>query len=130
MRPVRLVAVAALALAAVAGVQVAIAAREEPRRLNDQPTAGEIRPLNGVNFVVACGFSHRNTDDVIVFPGKPGKSHDHTYVGNTTTNASSTHSTLLAGATTCHRPGDTAAYWVPTLSKAGVPVEPETTTIL
>ena len=80
--------------------------------------------LQGVNFVSRCTFSHRAPDDPIVFPGKPGMSHDHSFVGNTTTNASSTLSSLLAGGTTCERPGDTAAYWMPTLSVDGQEVTP------
>jgi hypothetical protein len=75
--------------------------------------------LRGVNFVSGCRFSHRNTDDPIVFPGQPGKSHDHTFIGNDTTNAFSTLSSLLGQSSSCRRPGDTAAYWVPTLIDAG-----------
>lgn len=80
--------------------------------------------LQGVNFVSRCAFSHRAPDDPIVYPGRPGLSHDHSFVGNTTTNASSTLSTLLAGGTTCERPGDTAAYWMPTLFVDAQPVTP------
>jgi Domain of unknown function (DUF1996) len=86
---------------------------------------GEVRPvkslarLRGVNFVSGCRFSHRNTDDPIVFPGQPGKSHDHTFIGNDTTNAFSTLSSLLGQSSSCRRPGDTAAYWAPTLIDAG-----------
>ena len=80
--------------------------------------------LRGVNFVSSCTFSHRAADDPIVFFGKPGVSHDHSFVGNTGTNASSTLDTLLAGGTTCQRPGDTAAYWMPTLYVDGQPVTP------
>ena len=72
--------------------------------------------LQGVNFISSCGFSHRAPDDPILFPGRPGASHDHSFVGNRTTNASSTLGSLLAGQTTCrNRPGDTAGYWMPTL---------------
>ena len=72
--------------------------------------------LQGVNFISSCGFSHRAPDDPIVFPGRPGASHDHSFVGNRTTNASSSLESLLAGGTTCrNRPADTAAYWMPTL---------------
>jgi hypothetical protein len=74
--------------------------------------------------VSVCGFSHRSTDDPIVFPGQPGKSHDHTFVGNTSTDAYATLSSMLAAGTTCQRPGDTAGYWVPTLFKDGEPIEP------
>jgi hypothetical protein len=80
--------------------------------------------LRGVNFVSSCTFSHRAPDDPIVFFGRPGASHDHSFVGNRTTNASSSLSALLAGGTTCHRPGDTAAYWMPTLLVNGQPVMP------
>ena len=91
--------------------------------------AGSDRPasraqLRGVNFVSRCGFAHRAPDDPIVFPGMPAASHDHSFVGNTTTDASSTLDSLLAGGTTCERPGDTAAYWMPTLSVDGRPVTP------
>ena len=34
--------------------------------------------LEGVNFVSRCTFSHTAPDDPIVYPGKPGLSHDHT----------------------------------------------------
>jgi hypothetical protein len=76
-------------------------------------------------FAVACGFSHRNTDDPIVFPGQAGRSHDHTYFGNTSTNASSTPASLrAAGRTTCRLGADTAAYWAPTLLIGGRAIEP------
>src|SRR5215204_7279578 len=75
-------------------------------------------------FAVRCEFSHRNTDDLIVFPGQPGRSHDHSYFGNRTTNASSTAESLRAATSTCGRRGDTAAYWVPTLISNGHEVTP------
>jgi uncharacterized protein DUF1996 len=91
--------------------------------------AESMRALRGVNFVSTCFFSHRRPDDPIVFPGRAGASHDHSFVGNTTTEASSTLRSLVAGATTCRRAGDTAAYWVPTLVRDGQPVNPEGATI-
>jgi hypothetical protein len=84
----------------------------------------KLQRLRGVNFVSSCTFSHRAPDDPIVFFGQPGASHDHSFVGNTSTNASSTLASLLATGTTCHRPGDTAAYWMPTLLVDGQPVMP------
>jgi hypothetical protein len=80
--------------------------------------------LRGVNFVSNCRFSHKNNDDPIVFPGGPNKSHEHTFVGSDTTNAFSTLGSLQAGSTSCRRPGDTAAYWMPTLIVNGNPVYP------
>jgi hypothetical protein len=83
-----------------------------------------VKALQGVNFVGNCRFSHRLMDDPIVYPRQPGASHDHSFVGNTTTNAFSTRGTLLAGSSTCRRAGESAAYWMPTLLLNGQPVEP------
>jgi hypothetical protein len=78
-----------------------------------------------VNFVSGCRFSHRNMDDPIVFPGQPGKSHDHTFIGSDSTNAFSTLGSLQESQSSCRRAGDTAAYWVPTLlSASGDPIQP------
>lgn len=70
------------------------------------------------NFTSNCRFSHGNNDDPIMFPGKPGTSHGHSYFGNVSTNASSTIASLRRAGTTCHRPADRAAYWAPTLFDA------------
>jgi hypothetical protein len=119
-----LVGTAACALiAAAAAVQ---AATDSPAR---KPEASALRALQSVNFVSSCRFSHRRGDDPIVFPGRPGLSHDHTFVGNTSTNAFSTLRSLRAAGTTCRRNGDTAAYWVPTLVLDGLAVEPRGATI-
>jgi hypothetical protein len=76
-------------------------------------------------FAVACRFSHRNQDDPIVFPRRRGRSHDHTYFGNTSTDAFSTPVSLRSpGQTTCLLPDDTAAYWAPTLFVRGRAIEP------
>jgi hypothetical protein len=93
------------------------------------PSGAGMRALAGVNFVSACGFSHRAPDDPIVFPGRPGRSHDHTFVGNTSTNARSSLVSLSRASTTCRRAGDTAAYWMPTLVVGGQAVTPRAATI-
>jgi hypothetical protein len=82
--------------------------------------------LNGVNFISVCAYSHHAQDDPIVLPRQPGLSHDHTFVGNTSTDAFSTPATLGAAGTTCRRRADTAAYWAPTLLVRGDPVLPTT----
>ncbi len=95
-------------------------------------SAQQVKPmkkLKAVNFISACKFSHRAPDDPIVFPGHPGFSHDHTFVGNTTTDAFSTLESLQAGSTTCRRAGDKAAYWMPTLADNATPVDPIRATI-
>jgi hypothetical protein len=75
-------------------------------------------------FTVDCDFSHRAPDDPIVHPGEPGASHSHEFFGSTATDASSTGPSLHGTPTTCEDPDDTAAYWVPTLTVRGVPVDP------
>jgi hypothetical protein len=80
-------------------------------------------------FLSTCAFSHRAPDDPIVYPRAPGFSHDHTFVGNVSTNAFSTVSSLRKAGTTCSAPGDTAAYWAPTLYADGRPVTPTTAQI-
>jgi hypothetical protein len=116
---------AALVAAAIAG-PAALAG--DPRK-GDQRDAVVHTDLRGVNFVESCGFSHRAPDDPIVFPGKPGASHDHSFVGNRTTNAFSTFGSLVSASTTCAREADTAAYWVPTLYLGTTSIAPLGATI-
>lgn len=113
-----------LALVAL-GVGVVVGAADAAPR----PGAEQLKALQGVNFVVNCRFSHRLPDDPIVHVRHPGASHDHSFVGNTTTNAFSTRASLLKGSSTCRREGDLAAYWMPTLLLDGQPVEPTGATI-
>ena len=71
MRRLRVVLVAALAIAAVAGVQVSLAVGDDGRGGGEGngPNAGARGTQQRVNFVTVCDFSHRNRDDVIIFPG-------------------------------------------------------------
>ena len=89
----------------------------------DRATGLGARLHDGI-FVSVCLPSHVALDDPIVYPGKPGASHQHEFFGNTTTDANSTYTILRAGGTTCLRPADTAAYWVPTLLADGQRVAP------
>ncbi|HLB60811.1 MAG TPA: DUF1996 domain-containing protein [Patescibacteria group bacterium] len=79
-------------------------------------------------WIVSCNYSHSLNDDPIVFPGIPGLSHLHDFVGATTTDAFSTPESLRAGGTTCAIPSDFSAYWVPALYEDGVVVLPTGTT--
>jgi hypothetical protein len=124
--------VSAGAGAAVFGTQSS--ARSFAHVARPAAATGRVAPglmsLRGVNFVSGCAFSHRNNDDPIVFPGKPGLSHDHTFLGNSTTNAFTTLDTLKGGTTSCRRPNDTAAYWVPTLvTSSGQAILPRAATV-
>jgi Domain of unknown function (DUF1996) len=78
----------------------------------------------GSYFAIACSFSHRNNDDPIVHPGAPGRSHNHTYIGNKNVHAFSTAATLRGGETTCELPGDASTYWIPTLFVGTEPIIP------
>ena len=122
----------ALFLIAVAGALTFLAALFGPAALaGEKPMGDDVSraDLRGVNFIENCRFSHRAPDDPIVFPGKAGASHDHTFVGNRSTNASSSFGSLRSSGTTCMRPADTAAYWVPTLYQGADAVLPDGATI-
>ncbi|MGH3132628.1 MAG: DUF1996 domain-containing protein [Gaiellaceae bacterium] len=123
-----------LILIAAAGVVTFVAALLGPAAFaGDKPRGGERdvtrTDLRGVNFVESCRFSHSAPDDPIVFPGKPGASHDHTFVGNRSTNAFSTFGSLRSAATSCQRAADTAGYWVPTLYHGADAIFPQGATI-
>lgn len=75
-------------------------------------------------FQANCAVSRTAPDDPIVFPGRPGASHNHTFLGNTTTDAFSTTASLSAGGTVCNAPGDLSGYWMPTLYNGDQPVLP------
>jgi len=123
-RRVRLAALAA-AGAAIAGVTVTAALAAAAASATQQAA----NKLAGVNFVSNCAFSHESMDDPIVYPGQPGKSHDHTFVGNASTNAASTLASMRAAGTSCRLRADRAGYWMPTLIVDGQPVMPLGATI-
>lgn len=88
----------------------------------DHPIAG---PQGGTpQFIVECPYSHSGSDDPIVYPGQPGKSHLHEFFGNTDVDAFSTVESLLGSGTTCDQPLDTAAYWAPALMRSGEVLTP------
>lgn len=114
------------ALIAIGALGLLVAAVLGPTALaGDEPRAN----FRGAVFIESCRFSHRAPDDPIVFPEKPGLSHDHSFVGARTTNAFSTYGSLRSGGTSCRRAGDTAAYWMPTLFQGATPVLPAAATI-
>lgn len=83
----------------------------------DHPIAG---PQGSTpQFLVECLFSHSASDDPIVYPGQPGKSHLHEFFGNTDVDAYTTVQSLAGGETTCDQPLDKAAYWAPALLRDG-----------
>jgi len=88
-----------------------------------------LKDLHGVEFVHNCRFTHAAPDDPIVYPGKPGLSHFHTFVGNRTTNAFSTSASLRSSGTTCGRSADRSAYWVPALYQGSKLILPTLATV-
>jgi len=84
---------------------------------------------SGAFFVVTCRFSHSAPDDPIVLPGRPGRSHDHTFIGNASTNAFTTPAALAGHRTTCSDTDDLSSYWAPTLYVEGNPVRPLDATV-
>lgn len=80
------------------------------------------------NFRTVCDYSHMAFDDPIVFPGQPGRSHLHTFFGNTAVTGNSTAASIAnTGNSTC-RGGlvNRSAYWVPAMidTRDGTPVRP------
>jgi hypothetical protein len=94
-----------------------------------QPTSEVPNPSDIGQFRIMCTFSHMNFDDPIVYPGRPGAAHLHTFFGNTGANASSTEQSIRdTGNSTCL--GGTinrSAYWVPSMidTATGKPVVPD-----
>jgi hypothetical protein len=96
-----------------------------------RPSRGPIQRPSGDttgNFRVVCNYSHMNYDDAIVYPGKVGAAHMHTYFGNLNANANSTGASLLAsGNSTCDGGIlNRSAYWTPSIIDGnGVALIPE-----
>jgi hypothetical protein len=116
MSPRRFVAVLATVVAALSGALLF------PSDQSAAPTGSSFP--GGPAFAIGCGVSHRNTDDPIVYPGRPGRSHNHTYFGNRKVDASTKPSSLVGGPTSCQLEADSSAYWVPTSYLDRVPVYP------
>jgi hypothetical protein len=92
-----------------------------------KPVTGN--PVKVSEFNAGCKVSHHGSDDPIVFPGLAGASHNHTFIGNRTTNARSTAESLRAAGTTCEPAQDQSAYWIPTLYQNGNVVDPTSVTV-
>jgi hypothetical protein len=79
-----------------------------------------------VDFVTSCKATVTGTFDPLVFPGRTGGSHDHTFSGNTVVTPSSTPASLALTPSTCTMSRDRAVYWMPSLYNNGVRVLPYT----
>jgi hypothetical protein len=78
-------------------------------------------------FRFLCEPSHNLYDDPVVFPGQPGRSHLHTFFGNTEANAHSDYRSLRTiGESTCRNALNRSSYWIPAmLNGAGGVVMPK-----
>jgi hypothetical protein len=87
----------------------------DPRPLPEAPPGADTTVTHH-EFQMNCTVNHTAFDDPLVLPGKPGASHNHSFMGNLDTNASSTPESLLNGSgTSCTVAQDKSAYWFPTL---------------
>jgi hypothetical protein len=78
----------------------------------------------GPTVRVECKPSHILEEDPILDP-PPGEAHLHQFVGNTATNADSTHESLASNLKTTCRPAiDTSSYWFPVIREAGKQINP------
>ncbi len=112
---------AAIAVAALAATSLTAAPRVPTQFAPNFP--------GGPYYAIGCAFSHRNNDDPVVFPGQPGRSHNHTYIGNRSVSAESTPASLIGGRSSCEGEGDSSAYWMPTLFAGQDDVPPLTSIV-
>jgi hypothetical protein len=120
---------AAFPLSLAAAIAVAcFAAASLPAAPTAPEAAVQLAPNfpGGPYYALGCSSSHRNNDDPIVYPGQPGRSHNHTYIGNRSVDADTTPMSLLGGQTSCESDFDSSAYWVPTLFAGREDVAPLT----
>ncbi len=75
-------------------------------------------------FVAHCAYTHSATDDPIVHPDQPGRSHRHDFYGAIDVDSSSKPAVMVEGETSCDKVADKAAYWQPSLYDHGEPVVP------
>lgn len=106
----------AISVATIGGIGTAMAA--------DNPPAAAYQEMHA-----NCTVNHRLSDDPIVFPGIAGASHNHTFIGNPSTDANSTPQSLVGGSTSCQDTKDASGYWFPTLLQNGTPVVTDQVTV-
>ncbi|MEU6247451.1 DUF1996 domain-containing protein [Glycomyces sp. NPDC047010] len=104
---------AAIALAGLAAAAAALVVT---------PAANAADEVTHHEFQANCTIHHTAQDDPIVYPGVPGASHDHTFIGAEDVDAYTTLESLQESETTCLVPDDHSAYWFPTLMRGGEPI--------
>jgi Domain of unknown function (DUF1996) len=115
---------AAFPLSLVAAVIAAALAASSLSAAPASPEQPTVAFPGGPHYSIGCSISHQNNDDPIVFPGQPGRSHHHTFIGNRTVDAWAMPATLRGGPTSCSDPGDSSGYWFPSLFVGATSVLP------
>jgi hypothetical protein len=89
---------------------------------NGGPGIPSTNPLTSEGaFRFTCHPGQLLKDDPIVYPGEPGKSHLHMFIGNVGSNANSTYQSLrTTGGSTCDNQGqgfaiNRSSYWTPAM---------------
>jgi hypothetical protein len=113
-------------MAAIAAATLAASSLSAAPALPEQLATGF---PGGPHYAIGCSISHRNNDDPIVFAGQPGRSHNHTFIGNATVDAWATPASLRGGPTSCSDPGDSSGYWIPSLFVGRMAVLPVAATV-
>ncbi len=113
-------------VAAVTAAALAASSLSAAPAVPEQPAPGF---PGGPHYAIGCSISHRSNDDPIVFPGRQGRSHNHTFIGNTTVDAWATPASLLGGPTSCSDPADSSGYWFPSLFVGRAAVLPRSATV-
>lgn len=88
------------------GVQI-VSSGFTPRSTPSDPT--------GAQFRLTCHTSHYLYDDPIIYPDGPGRSHLHTFFGNTSVHAGTTDMAEGAASTCAGGAANLSSYWVPTM---------------
>lgn len=83
-----------------------------PTGFTPRPTPGD---PGGAQFRLTCHTSHYLYDDPIIYPGGPGRSHLHTFFGNTSVHAGSTNMADGTASTCAGGAANLSSYWVPTM---------------
>lgn len=106
----------------IAGLSLQLGAAVAPAQPPSPTTSAALpdTPGNrGPVFQLSCMPGQRLSDDPIVFPGRPGASHEHQFFGNLAADANATYEGLQAAPTTCADAADRASYWLPALYATG-----------
>jgi hypothetical protein len=126
-------------LAAVVGVSIVVAAGPLASRFGGDRTSSVRAGAPGVrapgllattppgwgSVAVVCNLTHREAIDPIVNPGSPRSAHEHDFFGNLHVDERSDGAGLRRTEGACEHASDRSAYWVPTVRRDGIPVDPD-----